>query len=100
MTGGGGGEGRGHRAPAAPPARPALLGADRPLDHLDVAVAPLLDALVEVDQALGDERRIGVLGVRGDQHVLDPRVGGVGIGRDSVSPLRQIAEERLPDRGR
>ena len=44
---------------AARAAGPALR-ADRPFDHLHVAVAPLLDALVEVDQPLGDERGVRV----------------------------------------
>jgi len=36
----------------------ARLGADDPLDHLHVPVAPLLDALVDVDQGLADLGRL------------------------------------------
>ena len=59
---------------AARAAGPALR-ADRPLDHLHVAVAPFLDALVEVDQPLRDERRVRVAAVDRDQHLLDRVVG-------------------------
>src|SRR5262245_64025791 len=38
--------------------------ADRPLDHLHVVVAPLHEALVEVDEALGDLRGRSVVTVR------------------------------------
>ena len=49
----------------------AGLVADRALDHLDVAVAPLLEALVEVDEALADLGRPAVVGVHGEQHVVE-----------------------------
>ena len=47
----------------------AELVADGPLHGLDVAVAPLLQALVEVDEELGQLRGPGVLGVDGDEQV-------------------------------
>src|SRR3954453_14450014 len=54
--------------------RPRLV-ADRPLDHLHVAVAPLLHALVEVDEALGDLRRLAVAPVGVEHGALDAIVG-------------------------
>ena len=38
--------------------------ADRPLDHLHVVVAPLHEALVEVDEPLGDLGGLAVVAVR------------------------------------
>ena len=54
---------------------PALL-ADRALDHLHVPVAPLLDALVDVDHPLADLRRAGVAAVHLDQAVLHAAARG------------------------
>ena len=69
-----------HAARAAGPA----FRADRPFDHLHVAVAPLLDALVEVDEPLGDQRRIGVAAVDRDEgrpgRVRPATVGSSGTG--------------------
>ena len=48
----------------------ARLVADRPLDHLDVAVAPLLKALVDVDQALAHLRLRAIDAVDVDEDVL------------------------------
>ena len=44
-----------------------FLGADRPLDHLHVAIAPLLNPFVEVDEALADLRQVGARAVDLDQ---------------------------------
>src|SRR5690606_27664314 len=92
------------RAGAA--AGPALR-ADGPLDHLHVAVAPLLHALVEVDEPLahaGDRR---VVAVDLDQDALDlgrrldgPRDTALELrARHVVAPAREVVEERVPDRG-
>ena len=118
------GEGRPEerRAQVLDPARAAraALRADRPLDHLHVPVAPLLDALVEVDQALGDQRGIGVAVVDRDEDLLDPLVRDGRIGRErrgraaaQVAPgttsqtvgsawrrLQTAARVRLPPAGR
>ena len=56
----------------------ARLVADRGLDHLHVPIAPLLQTLVEVDQPLADLRRPAVVGVDGEQHVVEPGASGVG----------------------
>src|SRR3954453_16923831 len=77
-----------HAARAACP----TLRADRALDHLHVAIAPLLDTLVEVDQPLGHESRVRILAIRGDEDVLDPSVGERGVGRYRVAPLDEVAE--------
>src|SRR6476646_9983125 len=55
------------RAGGAAGAAPA---ADRPLHHLDVVVAPLLHALVQVDQELAYRGRVGVVVVDLLQHLL------------------------------
>jgi hypothetical protein len=72
-----------------------------------VPVAPLLQALVDVDQPLGDLRRALVVAVDGEQHLLDlgrglERLGDVAaerVGRHGVALGRQVAEVRVEDRG-
>src|SRR5919107_2137607 len=71
---------------AGPALRP-----DRPLDHLDVAIAPLLEALVEVDEPLRDQGGVGIASVDGDQEVLDALVG---LGR-KVDVARQDVARKL-----
>ncbi len=61
--------GTGRAAGAAP-------AADRPLHHLDVVIAPLLHALVHVDQELAHRGRVGVVVVDLLQHLLH-RVRGL-----------------------
>ena len=90
---------RRYATPAEPPV-PGLL-ADRALDHLHVPVAPLLDALVDVDQPLADlgPGRVGAVDL--DQAVLhaparrrpDAREAGV---REDTTAYRL---EALPWRG-
>src|SRR5205814_6132639 len=46
-------------------------GADRPLDHLDVAVAPLLDALVQIDEALAQFGVLGIATIHVGENALD-----------------------------
>src|SRR6266699_3514678 len=53
----------------------ARLIADGPLDHLHVPVAPLLKALVEVDQALRDLGGLTVITVYGHEDFLGGRRG-------------------------
>jgi len=40
-----------------------------------VAIAPFLEALVEIDESLGDERAVSVAAIQRDEDVLDPLVG-------------------------
>ena len=73
----------------------AGLGADRPLDHLHVPVPPLLEALVQVDEALGHLGRLAVVAVHLDQRPLEllrPLAGHV------VALGRQVGEERVEQR--
>src|SRR5438874_13783633 len=49
----------------------ALPRADRALDHLHVPVAPLLDPLVEIDDALAEFRVLRVASVDLDEQLLD-----------------------------
>src|SRR5688572_29817689 len=56
-----------HRAAGAGPR------ADGALHHLHVTVAPLLKALVEIDQPLAQLRVLRVRSVDADQHLLDLR---------------------------
>ncbi len=99
------GEGRpGDRGPQvggagrAAGARPA---ADRPLHHLDVVIAPLLHALVEVHQELAHRGRVGVVVVNLPQHLLHPVRGLIGLthvtvqdfGRHVVALAGQVAHE-------
>ena len=82
------------------PARAAgpALRADRPLHHLHVSVPPLLHALVEVNEALGDERRIGVAAIDRDRAPPGPAVRDRGLRRDRVAAGGDVDEERVPDR--
>ena len=61
-----------------------------------MAVAPLLDALVQVHQPLGDEGGIGVLAIDRDERLLDGRVGDLGLERDRVAALGEVGHERRP----
>src|SRR5690606_13070694 len=82
--------------------------ADRPLDHLHVSVAPLLDPLVEVDEVLAELSVLGISAIDLDQDLLHAvrrldRRGHVPLelrGRDRVALAGQIAQERIPQRGR
>jgi diguanylate cyclase (GGDEF)-like protein len=89
--------------------RPA---ADRPLHHLDVVVAPLLHALVQVDQQLAHRGGVGVVVVDPLQRLLH-RVGGLerrgdvalaDLGGHVVALPGQVAgegvEHRRPRHGR
>ena len=64
-------------------AGPALV-ADRASHHLDVAIAPLHDALVEVDHALADLGGLAVVGVGGQECALDRVRGLEGLGDVAV----------------
>jgi diguanylate cyclase (GGDEF)-like protein len=87
------------------PGRAARAGprADRPLHHLDVVVAPLLHALVEVDQQLAYRGGVGVVVVDLLQHLLHPVRGRQRVGDVAVPDVRghvvalagQIAQERV-----
>src|ERR671923_1162122 len=63
-------EGRAEVADPRGAARPRP-GADRPLHHLDVAIAPLLEPLVEVDHALADLGGLAGVAVGGEDRCLD-----------------------------
>ena len=84
----------------------AGLVADRPLDHLHVAVAPLLEALVEVDEALADLGRAAVGDVHGEQHVVELRGAAGGDGDVALEHRRrhgeavagEVAQERVVQR--
>src|SRR5215212_6821956 len=52
----------------------ARFRADRPLDHLDVAIPPLLEPLVQIDEPFRDERGIGVAAVDVYDDLLDTLV--------------------------
>src|SRR6202167_5973997 len=92
--------GRTGRAAGAAPA------ADRPLDHLDVVVPPLLHALVEVDQELAHRGRVGVVVVDLLQHLLHPGRGLDGLAKIAVAHLRgdvvslvgEVADEGVEQR--
>ncbi len=60
-----------------------------------MAVAPLLDALVEVDQPLGDEGRVGVTAVDGDERRLDPVIRESRIRRHVVAQI-DVLETMTP----
>src|SRR4029450_7021111 len=47
------------------------LRTNRPLDHLHMTIAPLLHALIEVDEALADLRVLGVGAVDAQEDRLD-----------------------------
>jgi hypothetical protein len=72
-----------------------------------VPVAPLLDTLVQVHEALAELRVAGVVAVDADQQLLQARRGLDGrgriaielIGRHLVPLAGQVAEERVPQRG-
>src|SRR5437762_9311204 len=82
----------------------AALCSDRPLDHLHVAVAPLLDALVEIDEALAELRVLGIAAIHLDENPLDlgRRLDGRGhVAREMglghvVLLAREIPKERVP----
>ena len=86
-------------------AGPALV-ADRASHHLDVAIAPFHDALVEVDHPLAHLGGLAVVGVRGQECALD-RIRGLewlgdvavergGTGR--VALVGQVAHEGVEQR--
>src|SRR5258705_4127066 len=70
-------DGRCEVSGASRTSRPALY-ADRPLDHLHVAIAPLLQPLVEIDQALTEFRVLRIRAIDLDQERLNlgRRFGG------------------------
>jgi hypothetical protein len=77
------------------------VAADGPLHHLDVVVAPLLDALVQVHQQLAHRGRVGVVVVDLLQRLLH-RVGGLerrgdvavrDLGGHVVALPGQVADE-------
>ena len=92
-------DGPGRAARAAP--RP-----DGPLDHLDVVIPPLLDALVEVDQQLAHRGGVGVVVVDLLQHLLHPGRGRQRLGDVAVVHVRghvvalpgQVGQERVEHR--
>ena len=91
--------GPGRAARAAP--RP-----DGPLDHLDVVIPPLLNALVEVDQQLAHRGGVGVVVVDLLQHLLHPGRGRQRLGDVAVVHVRghvvtlpgQVGQERVEHR--
>jgi diguanylate cyclase (GGDEF)-like protein len=99
------GEGRlGQRGPqVGGPGRAARAAprADRPLHHLDVVVAPLLHALVQVDQQLAHRAGVGVVVVDLLQHLLHPGRGLQRLGHVALAHVRghvvalpgQVAQE-------
>jgi diguanylate cyclase (GGDEF)-like protein len=92
-------DGPGRAARAAP--RP-----DGPLDHLDVVIPPLLDALVEVDQQLAHRGGVGVVVVDLLQHLLHSGRGRQRLGDVAVAHVRghvvtlpgQVGQERVEHR--
>ncbi len=91
--------GPGRAARAAP--RP-----DGPLDHLDVVIPPLLNALVEVDQQLAHRGGVGVVVVDLLQHLLHSGRGRQRLGDVAVVHVRghvvalsgQVGQERVEHR--
>ena len=84
---------RGPQVAGAGRAAGAVPAADRPLHHLDVAIAPLLHALVEVDEQLADRGGVGVVVVDLLQHLLH---GGRGPRRRGDVPVRDVRRDVVP----
>ncbi len=79
---------------------------DGPLDHLDVVIPPLLNALVEVDQQLAHRGGVGVVVVDLLQHLLHSGRGRQRLGDVAVLHVRghavtlpgQVGQERVEHR--
>ena len=70
----------------------ARSAADRPLHHLDVVIAPLLHALVEVHQELAHRGRVRVVVVDLPEHLLHPVRGLIGLPHVTVQDLGRHVE--------
>src|SRR5690606_32377139 len=80
----------------------AWLRADGSLDHLDVPVAPLLQALVQIDEQLADLRLGRVIVVDADKQAANLLGGRIPLAQvslqqllgDVVSAAPQVEQER------
>src|SRR5437773_7940879 len=81
-------------------------GSDRPLDHLDVTIAPLLNALVQIDEALAQLHVLGVATIQVDEDLLHvrrrfDRCRHLPIEMrlwNGIMLAREIAQKRIPQR--
>jgi hypothetical protein len=62
-----------------------------------VPVTPLLDALIEVDEAFGDQCRIRIAAIHRDDDLLDAWVRHRRVGGHGMTALAQVGQERIPD---
>lgn len=79
---------------------------DCALDHLDVSIAPLLQTLIQVDEAFANCGRIIIGSVNRQQHILNAFVRFIAhgdiaaenLGRDVVPTAGKINQRAIPQR--